>query len=114
MVLEVTTIDNDVITLPKEDPTVKVVEAIQSLEDKVVGLPEAIKSLEEKFTFLFEQFPDALKSVLPVPEPIAMAVPSPILEQESVTVAPPKMDKKMYWIAAIAILVIAYLLLNKK
>jgi len=110
MILEVTTIDNDVITLPKEDPTVKVVEAIQSLEEKVVGLPEAMKSFEEKFTILFEQFPEALKSALPVPEPVTVVAPSPVLEQP----VPPKMDKKMYWIAAIAILVIAYLLLNKK
>lgn len=113
MILEVTTIDNDVITLPKEDPTVKVVEAIQSLEEKVVGLPEAIKSLEEKFTFLFEQFPDAIK--LALPEPVAPTVMASVdVPETPVAVTVPKMDKKMYWIAAIVILIIAYLLLNKK
>ena len=111
MILEVTTIDNDVITLPKEDPTVKVVEAIQSLEEKVVGLPEAMKSFEEKFTILFEQFPEALKSALPVPEPAPAPAPAVI---STVTPEPIKIDKKMYWIIAIAILVIGYLLMNKK
>ena len=125
MILEVTTIDNDVTTLPQEDPSIKVVEAIQSLEDKVVGLPDAIKSLEEKFVVLFEKFPErdgydlpttlhsvsaAIKSVLPVQnesnEPVA---PNATPSQEA-----PKMDKKMYWIAAIVIFVIAYLLFNKK
>jgi hypothetical protein len=112
MILEVTTIDNDVITLPKEDPTVKVVEAIQSLEEKVVGLPEAMKSFEEKFTFLFEQFPEALKSALPEP----ITVPTPVVVSAEVPVAQAsiKIDKKMYWIIAIVILVIGYLLMNKK
>jgi hypothetical protein len=113
MILEVTTIDNDVITLPKEDPTVKVVEAIQSLEEKVVGLPEAMKSFEEKFTILFEQFPEALKSALPEPIP----APAPVVVSAEVPTPLPasiKMDKKMYWIIAIAILVIGYLLMNKK
>jgi hypothetical protein len=112
MILEVTTIDNDVITLPKEDPTVKVVEAIQSLEEKVVGLPEAMKSFEEKFTFLFEQFPEALKSALP--EPIPAPTPVVISAEVPVTQASIKIDKKMYWIIAIVILVIGYLLMNKK
>jgi hypothetical protein len=113
MILEVTTIDNDVITLPKEDPTVKVVEAIQSLEEKVVGLPEAMKSFEEKFTILFEQFPEALKSALPEPIPASAPI---VVSAEVPTPLPAsiKMDKKMYWIIAIAILVIGYLLMNKK
>jgi len=111
MILEVTTIDNDVITLPEEDPTAKVVEAIQSLEEKVVGLPEAIKSLEEKFVILFEQFPETLKSALPLPEPVAAVV---VPTSPEVPVTQPKMDKKMYWIVAIVILVLAYLFLNKK
>lgn len=107
MILEVTTIDNDVITLPEEDPTAKVVEAIQSLEEKVVGLPEAMKSFEEKFTFLFEQFPETLKSAFP---PSLPPLALPISEQ----VITPKIDKKMYWIAIIAIFIIVYLVFNKK
>jgi len=122
MVLEVTTIDNDVITLPQEDPTIKVVEAIQSLEDKVVSLPDAIKSLEEKFVILFEKFPEreiptninsvsaAIKSVLPIQNESN----EPLVTNETPSQEVPKMDKKMYWIAAIVIFVIAYLLFNKK
>lgn len=109
MILEVTTIDNNVVTLPKEDPTIKVVEAIQSLEEKVVGLPEAIKSLEEKFTFLFEQFPDAIKMALPEPA----ALPEPIVPE--IIVSEPKIiDKKMYWIIAIILILIAYYFMNSK
>jgi hypothetical protein len=39
MVLEVTTIDNEAMTLPKEDPNMKIVEAIKSLESKILQLP---------------------------------------------------------------------------
>ena len=102
MILEVTTIDNDVITLPKEDPTVKVVEAIQSLENKLMNI--------------FEQFPDLIKSA--IPEPL------PVLENEVVPILPnivpeseptkPKIDKKMYWIIAIILILIAYYLMNSK
>jgi hypothetical protein len=110
MILEVTTIDNDVITLPKEDPTIKVVEAIQSLEEKVVGLPEAIKSLEEKFTFLFEQFPDAIKMALPEP----VALPEPTVPEPIIVSEPKIIDKKMYWIIAIILILIAYYFMNSK
>jgi hypothetical protein len=52
MVLEVTTVDYDAITLPSEDPQMKVVEAIQSLEEKIVSLltdakPQIIEELQE-------------------------------------------------------------------
>ena len=68
MILEVTTINNDVVNLPKEDPTLKVVGAIESLETKLLNV--------------FEQFP---KSVF----------------KETI-------DKKIYWIIAIALFFIVY------
>jgi hypothetical protein len=39
MILEVTTIDSEAMTLPKEDPNMKIVEAIKSLESKILQLP---------------------------------------------------------------------------
>ena len=109
MILEVTTIDNDVITLPKEDPTVKVVEAIQSLEEKLISL--------------FEQFPDLIKTTIPEPLPVlekeVPSVPSTIVtEPEPIKltepVKPKIIDKKMYFIIAIILLLIAYYFMDSK
>lgn len=101
MILEVTTIDNDVITLPKEDTTLKVVGAIESLENKLLNI--------------FDQFPDLIKSVLPVSVPNieipVLPVSVPDIEEP---VKPKPMDKKMYWIIAIVLLLIAYYLMNSK
>ena len=103
MVLEVTTIDNEVITLPKEDPTIKVVEAIESLENKFINL--------------IEQFPELIKSVIPeAAPPLIQFVPSPpaVVEPTLPTVEPPKLDKKMYWIIAILLILVAYLFSSKQ
>ena len=109
MILEVTTIDNDVITLPKEDPTVKVVEAIQSLEEKLISL--------------FEQFPDLIKTTIPEPLPVlekeVPSVPSTIVtESEPIKltepVKPKIIDKKMYFIIAIILLLIVYYFMDSK
>lgn len=45
MILEVTTVDYDTETLPKEDPQIKVVEAIKSLEDKFIALAYALPDI---------------------------------------------------------------------
>jgi hypothetical protein len=107
MILEVTTIDNDVITLPKEDPTLKVVGAIESLETKLLNI--------------FEQFPELIKSVPPVvpaiiDNEITVPVPVPVPVPVSVPVPVPvkKEDIKMYWIIAIVLILIAYYLMNSK
>jgi hypothetical protein len=74
MILEVTTINNDVVNLPSQDQTLKVVEAIESLETKLINV--------------FEKFP---KSVF----------------KETI-------DKKIYWVIAIILILIAYYLHSKK
>ena len=102
MILEVTTIDNDVVTLPKEDPTLKVVGAIESLETKLLNI--------------FEQFPDIIKAVLPVSVPnIEGSVPNIEVPVPSIITDKPKpMDKKMFWIIAIILILITYYLINSK
>jgi hypothetical protein len=107
MILEVTTIDNEVVTLPKEDPTLKVVGAIESLENKLINI--------------FEQFPDLMKSAIPVPvlenEVPIHSVPSIIVPESESTaesVKPKIIDKKMYWIIAIILLLIAYYFMDSK
>ena len=104
MILEVTTIDNDVITLPKEDPTVKVVEAIQSLEEKLISL--------------FEQFPDLIKTTIPEPLPVLEKEVPIVPESEPIKltepVKPKIIDKKMYFIIAIILLLIADYFMDSK
>ena len=113
MVLEVTTIDNEVITLPKEDPTLKIVSAIESLENKLINM--------------FEQFPDLIKSAIPEPQVLENEVPiysavSPAIattivpEHEPIvtTVKPKIFDKKTYWIIAIVLILIAYYFMDSK
>ena len=104
MILEVTTIDNDVITLPKEDPTVKVVEAIQSLEEKLISL--------------FEQFPDLIKTTIPEPLPVLEKEVPIVPESEPIKltepVKPKIIDKKMYFIIAIILLLIVYYFMDSK
>ena len=113
MILEVTTIDYESITLPKEDNTIKVVKAIESLE--------------KRFISLFEELPDMIKAGIPVPVPVVPLDPIPIaaVQSSSIThspvpqpppeevperiVPPKKIDTKMYIIIALVILFIAYL-----
>jgi len=64
MILEVTTVEYDAITLPAEDKTVKVVEAIQSLEKKF-DLFLDIKPTPETRTIVLP----STESVLPLPTP---------------------------------------------
>ncbi len=52
MILEVTTVDYDAVTLPAEDKTVKVVEAIESLERKFDTFFEEMKNIPEPHTFM--------------------------------------------------------------
>ena len=88
MILEVTTIDNNVVTLPKEDPTLKVVGAIESLENNLINI--------------FQQFPDVIKSVR------MDQVAAPPLDTKVPEILKPKiMDKKIYWIIAIILILIA-------
>lgn len=115
MILEVTTIDNSIITLPKEDPQIKVVHAIEALE--------------KRFASLFEDLPNMIKAGIPEPvvqEPVVVSipiVPSTIahtdIPDEKPPVADPvvdmkKMDTKMYIIIALVILFIAYIFSSKK
>jgi len=116
MILEVTTIDNSIITLPKEDPTIKVVRAIESLE--------------QRFASLFEDLPNMIKAGIPepvVPEPVVVSVPivpstiahTVIPDEKPPQVVDPvvdikKMDTKMYIIIALVILFIAYIFSSKK
>ena len=94
MILEITTIDNTVITLPKEDPTVKVVEAIQSLS--------------AKFDTLLEAIPDAF------PAPIVnVTTPDVILPPEVTKTSLSDDDKKKFYIIAFIVLIIAYFLFKK-
>jgi hypothetical protein len=62
MVLEVTTVDYDAITLPKEDPNVKVVEAIEALGEKITALFENLPGPQEPV--IIEKI---VQSVLPSP-----------------------------------------------
>ena len=106
MILEVTTIDNEVITLPKEDTSIKIVQAIESLENKFVSL--------------IDQFPGFIKSVTPVvPEPespVDVALSQVPIVQPPAPVPPPpvqKIDNKIYWIIAILFILIIYLFNSK-
>jgi len=111
MILEVTTIDNSIITLPKEDPQLKVVRAIESLE--------------QRFASLFEDLPNMIKAG--IPEPVVVSVPivpstiahTIIPDEKPPQVVDPvvdikKMDTKMYIIIALVILFIAYIFSSKK
>jgi len=49
MVLEVTTVDNSVMTLPKEDSTIKVVQAIESLEQKLLYMMDSSSDKQPLF-----------------------------------------------------------------
>jgi len=116
MILEVTTIDSSITTLPKEDPQLKVVRAIESLE--------------QRFASLFEDLPNMIKAGIPepvVPEPVVVSVPivpstiahTIIPDEKPPQVVDPvvdikKMDTKMYIIIALVILFIAYIFSSKK
>lgn len=107
MILEITTIDPNVITLPKEDPNVKVVQAIQSLEDKLVNL--------------LEQFPEVIKASIPEPVIIKQEVPAPVapvteevVEKVKEAVETPKISPKMYWIIALVLIFILYYTTSKR
>ena len=118
MILEVTTIDYEAITLPKEDNTIKVVNAIEQLE--------------KRFVSLFEELPDMIKAGIPEPVAPGPVAPIPIAVQSSSSIAhspvpqppseevvaqivppPKKIDTKMYIIIALIILFIAYLFSKK-
>ena len=95
MVLEVTTVDYEALTLPKEDPQVKVVEAIQSLEDKFVSL--------------MENMPSMIAASMPEPVPIIEKIfaPPPV-DKEPLEPAPEKTDVKIYIIVALILLLALY------
>ena len=99
MILEVTTIDNNVVTLPKEDPTVKVVQAIEVLTEK------------------FEKLSELIPELLETREPIKIEVPAPIETPTSLPEEPkiqqPADSKKMYYIFAILAILLAYFLFSK-
>ena len=88
MVLEVTTIDYDAITLPKEDPQVKVVEAIQSLENRFVELAENLPYMVQ------QQAP---------PPPLIEKVFYPPSDSSGI-----QLDMKMYIIIALIGLLVVY------
>jgi hypothetical protein len=94
MILEITTIDNTVITLPKEDPTVKVVEAIQSLS--------------AKFDTLLETIPDAFQAPI-----VNVTTPDVVLPPEMMKTSLSDDDKKKFYIIAFIVLIIAYFLFKK-
>ena len=90
MILEVTTVDYDAITLPKEDPQIKVVEAIQSLENRFVELAEHIPYMIQQHT--------------PVPLIEKMFEPP----QSTSTLGGVQLDMKMYIIIALIGLLVVY------
>jgi hypothetical protein len=90
MILEVTTVDYDAITLPAEDKTVKVVEAIQSLEKKF-----------DMFLDIKHTTPETRTIVLPPAEPKVSTEPVPIERKDSM---------QMYILIAILILLALSLL----
>ena len=92
MILEVTTIDYDSITLPKEDPQVKVVEAIQSLENKFVDLLENLPYMVQQNTPVLERVFDS----------------SPSLPSSTI-----QLDMKMYIIIALIGLLVVYRISSK-
>jgi hypothetical protein len=99
MVLEVTTIDYEAITLPKEDPNIKVVEAIEQLGEKITTLFENI------------QFPEPItieKIFSPPPKPLLLADDEP--KKDSFK----KIDTKTYIIIALVVLIILYLISSSK
>jgi hypothetical protein len=108
MVLEVTTVDYEAVTLPKEDPQVKVVEAIKSLEDKFVGLMETLPAMIQAsvpdHVPLIEKLFDSSKVVPAVPAPVP----------ELVAPEPKKLDVKTYIIIALIILLALYMFSSKK
>lgn len=91
MILEVTTIDYDAITLPKEDPQVKVVDAIESLENR--------------FVELMEQLPYMVQQNTPVPIIERMFEPS---SATTTTIGGVQFDMKMYIIIALIGLLVVY------
>jgi hypothetical protein len=92
MILEVTTIDYDAVTLPKEDPQVKVVEAIQSLENRFIELTENLPYMVQHRS----------------PIPIIDKVLSPPKVQEGV-----QFDTKMYIIIALIGLLVVFRLSSR-
>ena len=97
MVLEVTTVDYDAMTLPKEDPQVKVV--------------EAIKSLEDKFVILMENLPGIIEASVPEQVPLlekVFSAPPPVHTK------PPKFDLKIYIIFALIFLLALYVFSSKQ
>jgi hypothetical protein len=102
MILEVTTIDYDAVTLPKEDGQVKVV--------------EAIRSLEERFATLMDALPSVIKSS--IPEPVVPYQATPILALEKPEPPEPEpevkqFDIKMYIIIALIMLLAVYMFSSK-
>lgn len=94
MILEVTTIDYDAITLPKEDPQVKVVQAIESLENK--------------FVELMDQLPYMVQQSAPVPIPIIDKMFEPTPSQSPSTFGGVQFDIKLYIIIALIGLLVVY------
>jgi hypothetical protein len=90
MILEVTTVEYDAITLPDEDKTVKVVEAIQSLEKKF-----------DMFLDIKHTTPETRTIVLPPAEPTVSTEPAPVERKDSM---------QMYILIAILILLALSLL----
>jgi hypothetical protein len=97
MILEVTTIDNNVVTLPKEDSSIKVVQAIEVLTEK------------------FEKLSDLIPELLETREPIKIEVPVPVPVETSLPdeTTKPVDSKKMYYILAIVAILLAYFLFGK-
>ena len=98
MVIEVTTIDYDAVTLPAEDKTVKVVEAIESLERKFDAFFEEIVNIKTSE-------PRIIEKILQLPAPEKQ-------EQEPSPVVPEKKNNNinMYILIAILALLIVYML----
>jgi len=98
MILEVTTIDYDAVTLPAEDKTVKVVEALESLERK-------FDTFFEEMVNIKTSEPRIIEKILQLPAPEKQ-------EQEPSPVVPEKKNNNinMYILIAILALLIVYML----
>ena len=105
MVLEVTTVDYDTMILPKEDPQIKVVEAIKSLEDKFVTLMESLPAIIQ--ASIPEQVPLIEKVFVPAPEPKPFDAPAPPPKSQ-------KFDMKTYIIIALIFLLALYVFSSKQ
>lgn len=96
MVIEITTIDNTVMELPKDDTMASVIKSLESLTDK--------------FESFVQQIPALTPARVPVPEPV------PVLQEQPSQVITESLQKQRqmtYWVIALLVLLIVYFMFGK-